>query len=184
MLTEKGVENILKNYFLQWSWNLLSNFSKHGCIFSAVHRMCLANVSTCIKLFAVTWASTALLPPRALVSAQTTLIGHWCLVDTEQWVRAWGWARPLTRAEPLPWRAWNVRSASTHTSGLHQWSSSFHHLFHGERENTMQKGNCLVILGFQGICLPSFTSWYPSGTVGKLTPFAVWLLAIRILIHC
>lgn len=77
MLTEKGVENILKNYFLQWSWNLLSNFSKHGCIFSAVHRMCLANVSTCIKLFAVTWASTALLPPRALVSAQTTPIGHW-----------------------------------------------------------------------------------------------------------
>lgn len=66
---------------------------------------------------------------------------------------------------------------------LHQWSSCTRQLFHEEWQNTMQKGNCFAIWGFQGICLPSFTSWCPSGSVGILTPFTMWLLVIRILIH-
>lgn len=66
---------------------------------------------------------------------------------------------------------------------LHQWSSCASQLFHEEWQNTMQKGNCFAIWGFQGICLPSFTSWCPSGSVGILTPFTMWLLVIRILIH-
>lgn len=43
----------------------------------------LASVSNCILLFAITWFSTALSLPRVLISAQTVLIEHWCLVVTE-----------------------------------------------------------------------------------------------------
>lgn len=66
---------------------------------------------------------------------------------------------------------------------LHQWPSCSCHLFHEEWQNTTQKGNWFPILGFQGICLPFFTSWCPLGSVGKLTPFTMWLLVNRILIH-
>lgn len=65
---------------------------------------------------------------------------------------------------------------------LQQWSYYSCHLFHEEWQNTIKIGNCFAILGFQGICL-HFTSWCPSGSVGKLTPFTIWVLVIRILIH-
>ena len=55
---------------------------------------CLANISKCTKLFAITWVSTALHPPHVLVSALTVPTAHQCLVIAEWWVRVWGWAGP------------------------------------------------------------------------------------------
>lgn len=40
---------------------------------------------------------------------------------------------------------------------LHQWSSCSQHLFHEDQQNTIQKGTCFTIWGFQGICFPWFT---------------------------
>lgn len=52
-----------------------------GCI--------LANVSTCVKLFAMARTNTALFSPHALVSAQTTWWDTDGLVVAEQWVHVW-----------------------------------------------------------------------------------------------
>jgi len=78
MSTENEVTNIQKNwwFFLQ-SWNLfLNSFIKLEStatyfFFLLFTGLCLAYVSKCMILFAISWFSTALCPPLFLVSAQT-----------------------------------------------------------------------------------------------------------------
>lgn len=62
--------------------------------FSLFTGLCLDNVSTCIQSFAITWIRTLLRPPHTLASAQTALIGHWCLVGAERWVHPQSQSRP------------------------------------------------------------------------------------------
>lgn len=50
--------------------------SEQYCILFAVHRN-VVSASKCIKLFAIIWVRTALLPPLVLVSAPAVLIKHW-----------------------------------------------------------------------------------------------------------
>jgi len=113
VLTENGVANIPKNLWLFWqSWNIFSNsLSKHKLklhIFFLFTGLCLASVSKCIQLFAITSVSTALGPPRVPVSAQTVTIAYCCLVVMSN---RWG-PRPgqLGWAELLPWW-WRTGSA-------------------------------------------------------------------------
>ena len=54
--------------------------------FSEFTELSLASVSKCIQLFAITWVSTAPHPPHTLVSAQSVLMVHICLIVAEQWV--------------------------------------------------------------------------------------------------
>jgi len=73
--------------------------------FSLFIVLCLRNISKYIKFFAMTWVTTTLHSFHVLVSAQTALIGHWCLVVTERWEHAWagpGWTGLLGREEQLP----------------------------------------------------------------------------------
>lgn len=96
-LTENGVANnykilsilVILVIIFKLALRFLYHRGKHGYMFSAVHKTgywCLANVSKFIKLFAITWVSTALFPLLVLVSAQIGLIAYWCLVVAEQWV--------------------------------------------------------------------------------------------------
>lgn len=95
--------------FLQ-SWSLFSssfikteNTAEYFCLLFT--GPCLANVSECTQLFAITWASTALHPPHVPVSAQTVLIVFqeaslpaWLLQVSEQYFAAFpllGWAVTL-----------------------------------------------------------------------------------------
>lgn len=102
--TESGVTYINSWFFFLQSCSLLSNSSKkkkkkgkQGCIFFTAPRTCLGNASKCTQLLAITWIITALHGPHALVSAQTELTGHQCVVVVEQRAWAWGQAKPQSR---------------------------------------------------------------------------------------
>lgn len=62
-------------------WKLFSNSSiktdSTTAYFSLLKGLCLANISKWIGLFAITWGSTSLSPPCALVSVDTVTITHW-----------------------------------------------------------------------------------------------------------
>lgn len=75
-------------------------------VFLLLTGLCLANVSEPVNLSAITWVSTALYPPRVLISAQSRLILHRCSIGSKWWVHARGWAGPLGGAEPPWWWAW------------------------------------------------------------------------------
>lgn len=55
-----GVANIPKNWFFQHSWNLFSSSfirtESMAAYFLLFTKLCLANISKCMKLLAVTWA--------------------------------------------------------------------------------------------------------------------------------
>lgn len=95
MSTEIEVSTIQKNwfFFFQQSWNIFSDsfltIESRTVCFLLFRALCLATVSQCINLFAITWASSVLCPPHALVSAQMGLTVHQCLVFTDQWVHSW-----------------------------------------------------------------------------------------------
>lgn len=65
---------------------------KHRCIFFLFAGLCLPKISKCIILFVVTCVSTALCPPRILISAQTELIPWRCLLIGAEW---WLCAAPV-----------------------------------------------------------------------------------------
>lgn len=79
MSTENRIVNILKKNWRFFSAVLkpilkfLYQNGKHGCIFFSVLRTVL---NQCIKI--QTTICCHLGPPRALVWAQTALVGHWC----------------------------------------------------------------------------------------------------------
>jgi len=57
----------------------LYHSGKHGWTFLLLSGLCLANISKCIKLFAITWVRAALFPLPVLVSAQIGLTARLCL---------------------------------------------------------------------------------------------------------
>lgn len=64
------------------SWNLFSNsFIKMESMTAyslLIRALCLASVSKCIQLLAITWGSTAQRwPPYALISVDSALTAHW-----------------------------------------------------------------------------------------------------------
>lgn len=79
MSTEIGVANVQKkkkkdNFFCNLetcSQMPLSKWKAWLCTFFLFTGQCLGNKSKCIQLFAITWFSTALRSPHALVAAQT-----------------------------------------------------------------------------------------------------------------
>lgn len=80
-------------------WHSTHDFNsscKHGNESVSVCCTRPSSASTpCMQLFAITWVSTALCPPSALVSAHTVPITHWYSTGAEQWVHTQGWSRPL-----------------------------------------------------------------------------------------
>lgn len=85
MLTEMTeLQMHWKTIFFQQSWNLISNsvlrMESMAVYFLLFKGLFLASVSKCIQLFAITWVSTTLCPPCALVLAQMVLISHWCVI--------------------------------------------------------------------------------------------------------
>ena len=74
---EKSKKDIkLVAYLTLFLWNQCINLVR--CKWFA--GLCLANVSNCMKLFALTWVSTALRPARALVSTETVVGLLWLLL--------------------------------------------------------------------------------------------------------
>jgi len=78
MSSEIGVANIKKKKKDNFFCNLetcsqmpLSKWKAWLCTFFLFTGQCLGNKSKCIQLFAITWFSTALRSPHALVAAQT-----------------------------------------------------------------------------------------------------------------
>ena len=105
MLTENRVASIQKKIdylgeILKPILKFLCQNGKQGWMFCCSQEC----VKQCkyIKLFTVTWVSTALCPPCVLVSVQTVLIVHRRVVVAERQVCPWGLARLLSRAEPWP----------------------------------------------------------------------------------
>lgn len=73
-LTESKVADCQKKSILLY----LETYSQAWLyIFLLFTGLCLANVSKCIELFAITWVSAVLCPPHVLLSAQRVLIAHW-----------------------------------------------------------------------------------------------------------
>ena len=118
--TENWVKNIPRKkcvvFFLQ-PWKLFSNSSikmeskaAYFLLLTGLFNQCIK----CKKLFAINLVGTALHPPYVLVSAQTVLITHQCLLVVEQQVLIWGWDRLLRREQPLPW--WH-RTRGNHRMG-------------------------------------------------------------------
>lgn len=109
MSTENGGANTSKNMMcflaiLKLILKFYYNKGKYGCIFFSVHRTMF---SQCIKMCKVfchnwIWHCTALHSPHILVSAQTVPNTHQCCCF---WAVSgfWGWARPLSKSELLPW---------------------------------------------------------------------------------
>lgn len=90
MGSQKNPENW---QFFQQSWNLFScpliETEIMTACFSLLAELCLTSVSERMLLFVTTWASTALSPPRALVSFSTLICDCW-----ERWICTWGLAGP------------------------------------------------------------------------------------------
>jgi len=83
--------------------DFLKPFQRKTAYFSLFRGLCLATVSKCIRLFAITQVRTALGTPCVQVSAQPLPIAHWCLFVVEWQVQALGWVGSFWGEELLPW---------------------------------------------------------------------------------
>lgn len=120
-------ENLQAIYFVDWKWSckcikkkkvgfflILKPIIKflYGIwrkterkavfFFFIIHRTVLIQAIRVLKFIRITWVTTALHPSLVVVSVETVLIAHQCLVAAEWWVCVWGWARLLDRKELPP----------------------------------------------------------------------------------
>jgi len=87
-----------KKWVFFWSWNLLSNsfmefeekLKGRQYFFFIIHRTVLIQAIRVLKFIRITWVTTALHPSLVVVSVETVLIAHQCLVAAEWWLSVCG----------------------------------------------------------------------------------------------
>lgn len=83
---KSGFFSDLETYYQIPLWNLKKNWKEGSIFFFIIHRTVLIQAIRVLKFIRITWVTTALHPSLVVVSVETVLIAHQCLVAAEWWV--------------------------------------------------------------------------------------------------